>query len=123
MADADTAPTSLPDIGTAEFFKALSDPNRLGILADLVGCCGEPKTVTEVAESCSIDLSVVSRHLATLRRAGLVAAHRRGREAQYHCCYDELVRVLRATADTIEACCPPTELSCCCVPTTEGPVR
>ena len=44
----------------AELFKALSDPTRLKLLACLAKC-SRMCSVTEVAECCSVDFSVVSR--------------------------------------------------------------
>lgn len=102
----------LPNVASAEFFKALSDPSRLGILSALVGCCGQPRTVSSVAKDFDIDLSVVSRHLTALRAAGLVQAERQGRETYYRCSYGNLIQVLRAAADAIEKCCP-VEDDCC----------
>ncbi|MBZ0111819.1 MAG: metalloregulator ArsR/SmtB family transcription factor [Thermoanaerobaculia bacterium] len=103
----------LPNVVSADFFKALSDPSRLGILSALVGCCGQPRTVGTIAREFEIDLSVVSRHLSALRMAGLVEAERQGRETYYRCCYGNLIDVLRAAADAIERCCPVEDASCC----------
>lgn len=89
-----------------EFFKALCDPTRLGVLLRLAEL-GAPATVSEVAGCCPVDLSVVSRHLATLRRAGVVGAERRGKEVRYEVHYSRLAQTLRRMADAIEACCPP----------------
>ncbi len=88
------------------FFKALGEPNRLSILVTLATGCGT-WTVSRVAETMPINISVVSRHLATLRDAGVLAAERRGKEVHYSVRYDELVLSLRQLADAIEACCPP----------------
>lgn len=97
-----------PELGElfeARFFKALCDPRRIGILVRLAQCrCA--CTVGEVAECCPTDLSVVSRHLATLRDAGLVVAEKRGKEVHYSVRYPEVAATLRAMADAIEACCP-----------------
>ena len=90
----------------ADLFRALGDANRLTILASIASCCGDSKTVGEVAREVPKDLSVVSRHLATLRDAGVLRAERRGKEVHYFCCYEELVATLRSLADAIEACCP-----------------
>lgn len=87
------------------FFKALSDPNRVTLLAELCER-GEPATVSEAAGCCAVDLSVVSRHLATLRDAGLVVADKRGREVFYRVDYPGLSKTLRSIADAIDACCP-----------------
>jgi len=89
----------------ARFFKALCDPRRIGILVRLARSCG-PQTVTEVSSCCPTDISVVSRHLATLRDAGMLQAEKRGKEVYYSVRYPELVSTLRAIADAIEACCP-----------------
>ena len=89
-----------------ELFKALSDPNRVALIAD-IGRRGRPTTVSEAAECCPVDLSVVSRHLAVLRRAGVVEAERNGREVRYTLSAADLAAGLRSLADALEACCPP----------------
>jgi len=88
-----------------ELFRALADPRRLEILTWLAERCDRP-TVGEIAAAFPVDLSVVSRHLAVLRKAGIVAAERRGRHTHYRVRYRELAAALRAVADAIEACCP-----------------
>ena len=85
------------------FFKALCDPNRIAILARLAQCCA-PRTVSQIAECCPVDLSVVSRHLAMLRDAGVLDAHKRGKEVYYTVRFSKLVSTLRALADGLEAC-------------------
>ncbi len=87
------------------FFRALGDANRVAILADLAAG-GVPRTVSEIAERLPVDLSVVSRHLAMLREAGVLAAKRRGKEVYYTVRYEGLAGTLRAIADAIDACCP-----------------
>ncbi len=86
-------------------FKALCDANRVAILADLAAA-GVPRTVSQIAEPLAIDLSVVSRHLATLREAGVLAANKRGKEVYYTVRYQGLAATLRAMAAAIDACCP-----------------
>ncbi len=88
-----------------EFFRALSDPNRVAILARLAEG-GAEQTVTEVASCCPINLSVVSRHLRTLREAGVLAAEKRGKEVFYSVKIQDLVFLLRNLANALEACCP-----------------
>lgn len=51
-----------------------------------------------------MDLSVVSRHLALLERAGVLESSRRGREVLYRVRYDALIGAFRHLADTIEVC-------------------
>ncbi len=87
-------------------FKALGDPNRLAILVALSDG-GRERTVSDVAGCCPVDLSVVSRHLRTLREAGVVEARKQGKEVLYRVRFDAVVRILRSLADALEACCPP----------------
>ena len=86
-------------------FRALGDPNRLSVVVDLAGK-GAPSTVSDIAPCCQVDYSVVSRHLATLRRAGIVQAEKRGREVYYSLQYSRLSQALRSIADAIDVCCP-----------------
>ncbi|HMN97333.1 MAG TPA: metalloregulator ArsR/SmtB family transcription factor [Phycisphaerales bacterium] len=94
-------------------FRALGDPTRARLFACL-SKCGRPCSVSEVAECCSVDLSVVSRHLSLMARAGALAATRRGRVVLYRVRSRELVGVLRGLADAIEACCASPEENACC---------
>jgi len=86
-------------------FRALGDPTRLKMLACLIKC-GRECAVGEVAECCSVDLSVVSRHLQSLARAGILDAHKAGRTMSYSVRYASLCRTLRDLADSIEQCAP-----------------
>jgi ArsR family transcriptional regulator len=98
----------LGDLLEPRFFKALGDPNRVALLARLAACC-RPCAVSEIACCCPVDVSVVSRHLAVLRDAGLVAAERQGKEVHYTVRYDVLAGTFRRIAEAIEACCPPPQ--------------
>jgi len=86
------------------FFKALCDPNRLTLLARLAQSC-EPRSVSQIASCCPVNLSVVSRHLAILRDAGILEAEKRGKEVYYSVPYDKLAATLREIAEGIEECC------------------
>ena len=86
-----------------ELFRALSDPNRLTLVARLAAA-SEPLTVTEAADCCGVHLSGVSRHLAMLRDAGVVEAHRLGREVRYELDCEGLAAALRGAADALESC-------------------
>ena len=92
------------------FFRALSEPSRLSLLVQLAGC-GRPCTVSELAECCPVDISVVSRHLASLRDAGLLESEKRGKAVYYAVRYAQVAESLRAIADAIDGCCPEN----CCV--------
>ena len=95
-------------------FKALSDPKRVLLLAYLCNCEG-PCRVGALSEVAEIDVSVVSRHLAQLRDAGILKSEKRGKEVYYTVRYTELAHTLRTMANAIEACCPDEESNnvCC----------
>jgi len=95
----------LKDLLIPGMFKALGDPNRIAILVRLAEGCA-PSTVSQIAECCPVNLSVVSRHLATLKEEGILRAEKRGKEVHYSVCTSKLVETLRGIADAIEACCP-----------------
>ncbi|MCP4204808.1 MAG: winged helix-turn-helix transcriptional regulator [bacterium] len=96
--------SDLEDLFPSGFFKALGDRNRIALMARLATCC-DSKTVSELSDCCPTDLSVVSRHLATLREAGIVESQKRGREVFYRLRYDQVASSLRRMADAIEECC------------------
>ena len=99
----------------AALFKALSDPTRLALLACLAKC-GRGCSVSEVAECCSVDFSVVSRHLALLERAGVLSAVKSGRTVTYEVRYEHLAQSLRAVADAVMDCVPAGSATSCCLP-------
>ncbi|NBX31849.1 MAG: ArsR family transcriptional regulator [Planctomycetes bacterium] len=102
----------IDDLLDPELFKALSDPTRSRLLGCLVKC-GCACTVSDVGECCAVDLSVVSRHLSLLERAGVVQSSKTGRTVHYVVDYAHLCRTMRAIADAIEQCCPAEQLPGC----------
>ena len=100
------------ELGT-DFFKALSDPSRIQVLLRLASS-PNPCTVSQVAEDCTVDLSVVSRHLSQLKRAGILSAEKQGREVYYRLNTVSVVKALRQCADALERCCPVTGVTSCC---------
>lgn len=59
-------------------YQALADPTRLRILAMLAGGSGAELCVCHIHDSLGVSQPTASRHLAYLRRAGLVEARRAG---------------------------------------------
>jgi ArsR family transcriptional regulator, arsenate/arsenite/antimonite-responsive transcriptional repressor len=96
------------DLLDPQLFKSLCDPTRVKLLACLAKC-GRPCSVGEVAECCSVDMSVVSRHLAILEDAGVLESAKEGRTVFYAVRYRELSETLHSLADAIEACCVATK--------------
>lgn len=100
-------PTCCPDLAqwlSPRLFKALSDPNRVAILATLAEG-GREMSVGQVAARFPLDVSVVSRHLALLREAGVLASQKKGKQVFYRVRVAEMAGMLRGLADALEACC------------------
>lgn len=95
----------IDDLLDAELFKALGEPTRLKLLSCLAKC-GRPCSVTELTECCNVDLSVVSRHLSVLEKAGVLAAEKQGRTVFYSVRYKHLTEAFRSLAKAVEGCRP-----------------
>jgi ArsR family transcriptional regulator len=95
----------LRELLSHQLFKAMGDPNRIRLLLLIIERC-RTCTVGELAECLTVDVSVVSRHLAMLRAAGILHAERQGKQVNYSLQYKHLAETLRGIADAIEACAP-----------------
>ncbi len=85
--------------------KALAEPTRARLLSCLLKC-RRPCSVTEIAECCSIDFSMVARHLATMARAGLVSSEKKGRTVWYAADAAALAARFQELADAITELTP-----------------
>lgn len=74
----------------------------------------------EIAADVPVDMSVVSRHLAALREAGVLDAERAGRTVRYRVRYGTVAGLLRDLADAIDAC---EQGSCGCLTQRSGPLQ
>jgi hypothetical protein len=88
---------------------------------------GRGCSVTEIAECCSIDLSVVSRHLSLLATANILDLNKQGRTVYYSVRYQSLGATFRAIANALLECHPEhpgagcgcsTPTAACCSPST-----
>lgn len=64
----------------ARKLKVLAGPARLAVMALLLD---GPKYVSEINSALNLDQSLLSHHLQTLRREGLVDAEREGKAMRY----------------------------------------
>ena len=90
-------------------FKVLGDKNRFNIFKYFCRCSSSGTTensVNDVKSCCDIDLSVVSRHLDALKKAGVLSAKKEGKNVFYSLNAKEIAKTLRELADSIENCCP-----------------
>lgn len=87
----------------AMVIKAMGHPARLQVIDELGN--GE-RNVAELTELVGLDVSTVSKHLSTLRNAGIVESEKRGAQVYYSLRVPCILNffgcveaVLRATAD------------------------
>ena len=95
---------AIDDLLNPELFKALGDATRLQLLACLAKC-RRPCSVSEIAECCSVDLSVVSRHLKILEDAELIQSKKEGRTVWYQAQGEKLIGVFREISKGFAECC------------------
>lgn len=83
----------------APLFAALADPTRLGLLKRLAD--GEPRPIVALASGSALTRQAVSKHLAVLSGAGLVARRPSGRQTLYALRPERLAEA-RAWLDEVE---------------------
>jgi DNA-binding transcriptional ArsR family regulator len=74
-------PRELAAAAAAPVFAALGDATRLSILTRL--CEGQPQSIAQLTQGTGLSRQGVSKHLAVLEQAGVVACERVGRESRY----------------------------------------
>ena len=87
--------------GEDELWEAVADPSRRKVL-DLILAHGQA-TPTTLAAELPFTRQAVAKHLAILTRAGLVEAHRHGREVRYTPRAERVDAAARALASAAEA--------------------
>jgi DNA-binding transcriptional ArsR family regulator len=68
-------------VAVAPVFAALGDKIRLSLLSRL--CDGRPQSIVQLAQGTGLTRQGVSKHLATLEKAGVVSSERIGRESRF----------------------------------------
>lgn len=86
-----------------KFLKAIGDEKRLRLLCSLL-CNDDCCCVSDLNACCSIDFSVVSRHLKTLKEAGIVSSEKKGKEVYYQIEGEALLKKLKDMTMAIESC-------------------
>ncbi|MGH9210498.1 MAG: ArsR/SmtB family transcription factor [Acidimicrobiales bacterium] len=115
----DTAvPGDLAAVLSHHLFRALGDPTRVRLLDLLAERC-RACSVSELADCLDVDLSVVSRHLALLRAAGVLRATKTGRNVLYEIQFDVLAEALRGIADALERARDDFDNASSCSPMTD----
>ncbi len=83
----------------ADRMKAMADPMRLKILHTLEE---RELSVSELLRAVGTTQANVSKHLAVLRRAGLVASRREGMSIYYRVADETIFSVCRIVCDSLE---------------------
>ncbi|MBO0900151.1 winged helix-turn-helix transcriptional regulator [Cellulomonas sp. zg-ZUI222] len=82
----------------ADLFKALAHPVRVRTLELLVV---RDRQVSELLAELGLEASHLSQHLAVLRRAGVVTAHRTGNAVHYALALPAVAEMLSAARDVL----------------------
>ena len=92
----------------AEFFRALCEPVRIQLLSRLIEL--GRADVAEIAKGFDQDRSVISRHLRTLRDAGILIAEKDGRHVFYELdgpgVVERLENLTQMMRRVVPFCCP-----------------
>ena len=97
---AEASAANIEGLQAVDLFKALSDPTRLQ--AVLLMQQESELCVCELTEALDLSQPMISRHLATLRKAGVVEGRRRGQWVYYRLA-DNLPAWAREVVDTTAA--------------------
>jgi ArsR family transcriptional regulator len=88
----------------ANLFKALAHPARIRVL-EILSAATEPTPVSELLTATEIEPTLLSQHLAVLRRHQVVTAERIGNAVFYRLAHPEICELLRIArtflADTL----------------------
>ena len=75
-----------------EIFRSLADPTRRGLFEHL--CTEGEQTVVALTKRAGVSQPAVSKHLAILKKGGLVSAQQEGRETRYAARTEALVPLI-----------------------------
>lgn len=91
--------------GLELFLKALASETRQKILFHVFRD-GQERTVGQIAQAAGLGPSTTSEHLAVLKRGGLLASRRDGKEVYYRPDRRRILALLRHLTDLLSSCCP-----------------
>lgn len=93
------------DGATQEFLKALASDTRQSLLQLFVG--GDELRVGEIAERAGLSQSTTSAHLSLMRRGGLLASRKDGKEVLYRVDAGQINEKIDEIKSYLNRCCPP----------------
>lgn len=119
MSKKNSSPGNLGALLSHQLFRALGDSTRIRLVDLLAERC-RACSVSELADCLDVDLSVVSRHLALLRAAGVLRAAKQGRTVLYEIQFDALAESLRGIADALDRARDDFVLYATCTPSIDS---
>jgi ArsR family transcriptional regulator, zinc-responsive transcriptional repressor len=104
----DRAARQIVETLDSEFFRALAEPVRIDVMRILL--LQGASDINSIAKQLPQDRSVLSRHLQTLSRAGLVSCVKEGRHHFYAlrggAFIERLEHILSSVKALVATCCP-----------------
>ncbi|MBI5294473.1 MAG: winged helix-turn-helix transcriptional regulator [Chloroflexi bacterium] len=85
------------------FLKSLASESRLNII--LLFLDGEERTVNQIAESIGLGQPATSEHLAVLKQAGVLLAHKEGKEMYYSPDRAKVLSMMKMLDSLLRSCC------------------
>lgn len=98
MMDTDCCPSELLD-----FVRAIGSESRMKIL--LLFLDGQERTVNQIAEAVGLGQPTTSEHLAIMKRCGVLASTKDGKEVYYRPDRGQIVRFLETLSTLLKDCC------------------
>ncbi len=87
-----------------EFTKSIASESRIKIL--LLFLDGQERTVNEISQAVGLGQPTTSEHLAIMKRSGVLASEKRGKEVYYKPDRLRIARYLEILSDMLRRCCP-----------------
>jgi ArsR family transcriptional regulator len=86
-------------VGLTKIFKSLSEPSKIRILSLLDK--SQSMSVSDIAESTGLEISLVSHHLSRLREQGFVKPQKKGKHVYYSIDDDCIIDILQRARDHV----------------------
>jgi DNA-binding transcriptional ArsR family regulator len=86
-----------------DFTKAIGSESRIQIL--LLFLDGQERTVNQITEAVGLGQPTTSEHLAIMKRSGILAAEKRGKEVYYRPDRVQIAHYLDVLSNLLKKCC------------------
>ncbi len=87
-----------------DFTKSIASESRINIL--LLFLDGQERTVNEISQAVGLGQPTTSEHLAIMKRSGVLASEKRGKEVYYKPDRLRIARYLEILSEMLRKCCP-----------------